>query len=276
MNLQITHQSNYSYSGAVLPGLHYLHFYPQVRSYLKLLNFSIDVHPKPDALTARMDPENNLYHQCWFSNPTERIEIRTQISLVSSSFNPFDFLVDTHGPQGTSAYIRQSNEFLAPYLKETSGNRALMGFALKKKDENPLEFIVRLTETIANGWKHHQRMEHDILDPVTCFERRSGSCRDLARMLMAMLRIAGMPARFVSGYSYVEGMEEGHELHAWVEVYLAGAGWIGADPSLGLLTTERYIPVATSFDPLRTMPVQGFYHGDATSRLETSVTISAN
>jgi transglutaminase-like putative cysteine protease len=273
MNLRISHVSSYVYSDSVLPGLHYLHFYPQVRSYLKLLDFSIEVRPKPDALTARMDVENNLYHQCWFTLPTDKIDIHSEIRVEVSEFNPFNFLVDTHGPQGTTDYVQQSRSFLQPYLKELTINQEMKAFASRKSNEAPLDFIVRLTEAVASEWDHQQRMEQNILAPDVCFANRSGSCRDLARMFMAFLRISGIPARFVSGYNFAGDMDEGHELHAWVETYLGGAGWIGTDPSLGLLTTANYIPVATSFDPQRTMPVQGFYHGEASSKLETSVEI---
>ena len=88
-----------------------------------------------------------------------------------------------------------------------------------------------------------------------------------------MLRELGLAARFVSGYAFNPDLEEGHELHGWLEVFLPGAGWIGLDPSLGLLTDHHHIPLASHPDPLRTMPVQGIFSGQATSQLETRVDI---
>ena len=274
MILHISHETRYSYSGDVMPGIHYLHFHPQLRSYIKLLDFNLQVLPAPDALTARTDPENNLYHQCWFSAPTRSMEIHADIRVETKTFNPFEFLIDTHGPQGTEQYRRNSEEYLKPFLAEADVSEELKAFTDQFSQENALDYFVKLTEAIAAEWDHHERMEQNILDVSTCFSRRAGSCRDLARMMMAMLRCSGLPSRFVSGYSYgAEDVEAGHELHAWVEAFIAGAGWVGTDPSLGLLTTERYIPVAASFDPQRTMPVQGFYHGSATSLMETRVSI---
>ncbi len=118
-------------------------------------------------------------------------------------------------------------------------------------------------------------MEENILSLETCFSERRGSCRDLSWMLMNMLRFKGFATRFVSGYSYVPGMKDGHELHAWVEVLLPGAGWLAMDPTLGLLVTEYHIPLATSFDPTRTLPVQGSYHGKAKSTMNTEVEITS-
>jgi hypothetical protein len=188
-------------------------------------------------------------------------------------FNPFNFIVDTHGPQSTSEYQRNSASFLEIYRKEDLATESITAFARQFIKDDLIEFFASLNLAISDAWNHHERFEMNIMSPEECFQKRAGSCRDLARMLMAMLRSLGYPARFVSGYCYAPGEEEGHELHAWVEVYIPGAGWLGLDPSLGLLTTEKYIPVAASFEPSRTMPVQGFYHGSATSDLRTTVVI---
>jgi transglutaminase-like putative cysteine protease len=90
-------------------------------------------------------------------------------------------------------------------------------------------------------------------------------------MEMDMLREIGLATRFVSGYAFNPELEDGHELHAWLEVFLPGAGWVGVDPSLGLFTDHSYIPLASHPDPKRTLPVQGSYIGSATSQLVTSV-----
>ncbi len=272
MDLYIRHQTDYSYSKAVFPGVHYLNFHPQIRSYLQTRAFNVEIDPQPDSLTARLDPENNLYHQLWFSGKTSLLSIQVDLQVEITPFNPFNFIVDTHGPQNTSEYQKNSESFLQIYRAEDMATSEITDFANQFYHEDLIQFFTSLNLAISESWNHHERFEMNILSPQICFETRAGSCRDLARMLMAMLRSLGFPARFVSGYCYAPG-EEGHELHAWVEVYIPGAGWLGLDPSLGLLTTEKYIPVAASFEPSRTMPVQGFYHGDATSDLKTTVLI---
>jgi len=106
-----------------------------------------------------------------------------------------------------------------------------------------------------------------------CFQEKHGSCRDLSWFMMNCLRFLGIPARFVSGYSFNPEIGQDHELHSWVECWLPGAGWLGVDPSLGLMTDHHYIPMACSFDPTKTLPVQGIYAGSATSNMSYEVVI---
>ena len=136
-----------------------------------------------------------------------------------------------------------------------------------------INFLTSLLDKVAAKWGHEVRYEENILDPEDCFDRKNGSCRDLTWMLMHMLGHYHLPTRFVSGYAYNPELGEGHELHAWLEVHLPGAGWIGLDPSAGLFTTASYIPVSTSYHPKNTMPVVGSYRGEKRARLETSVSI---
>jgi transglutaminase-like putative cysteine protease len=121
---------------------------------------------------------------------------------------------------------------------------------------------------------HIIREEEDLWAADNTFRFQKGSCRDLAWMQMNMLGSLGLASRFVSGYAFNPEVASGHELHAWLQTYLPGAGWIGLDPSLGLLTNQLYVPLAYHPDPIQTLPVQGSYGGGAKSKLETDVIIS--
>ena len=90
---------------------------------------------------------------------------------------------------------------------------------------------------------------------------------------MNLLGVLGLASRFVSGYAFNPELEGGHELHAWLEVFLPGAGWVGMDPSLGLLTGHSYVPLAFHPSPQKTLPVQGKYGGKSSSRLYTEVRV---
>jgi transglutaminase-like putative cysteine protease len=92
-------------------------------------------------------------------------------------------------------------------------------------------------------------------------------------MEMDILREIGLATRFVSGYAFNPDLEDGHELHAWLEVFLPGAGWVGVDPSLGLFTDHTYIPLTSHPDPKRTLPVQGTFSGTSDSKLLTRVDV---
>ena len=110
-------------------------------------------------------------------------------------------------------------------------------------------------------------------EPVTTFNLKKGSCRDLAWFEIQLLRHVGIASRFVSGYYYIPMEKPKFELHAWLEVYIPGAGWIGFDPSHGIVTGNNHIPIASSSDFENTMPVTGSIRGDAGSELKTHIDI---
>lgn len=271
MRLRIEHTTSYLYSGPVFPEPHHLYFYPDRRPHLRLLDFALEVSPRPAGLALRVDIENNAYHQCWFDGMINSINITTNLEMETTPFNFLDFLVEMKPKTEHQAAMQL-------YLNATvslSANVRSWIFKLKEvSDENPIIFLSLLCAEIKKGWTHAISYESELHDPSACFSAKAGSCRDLSWMMIEMLRDQKIPARFVSGYCHNPELEEGHELHAWVEAWVAGAGWMGLDPSSGLFTTEDYIPVAASYHPANTLPVQGTYRGKATSKLETSVKIS--
>lgn len=278
MVVDIRHVTRYSYSQDVFPGTHYLYFHPMNRPYLRLVKFDIEADPAPAGLAGRLDRENNVYYQLWYLENISSLNISVNMQVELSPFNPFDFLLDPppdiHEP---FQYQHVPDAMLQPYLETTSLSQEMEGYiemAIDGASGDVLQFFQDLNRVIAQEWDHTIRFEENILTPVECFRRRAGSCRDLSWMLIHMMRSRGIASRFISGYSYVPGMEEGHELHAWVEVLLPGAGWLAMDPTLGLLVTERHIPLAASYDPSHTLPVQGSYHGSATSEMNTEVVIT--
>lgn len=268
MKLQIAHQSIYSYESLVFLEPQHLYFRPQHRSYLKLLDFELKTDPEPKLLSERLDTENNSFHQAWFSETIDRVEINASMTLETTQFNPFDFLEEM---QDKTEHTTSRNPFL---VKETIGRELIQWInKIYHSDEQMIPFLSSLSSEIKNNWSHEARYETHLISPDQCFGAKKGSCRDLSWMMIQALRYLNIPARFVSGYSFNPDLGAGHELHAWVEAFVNGAGWVGLDPSSGLLATEYYIPVATSYHPFNTLPVQGVYRGDAKSKLETSVQI---
>ncbi|QSE96647.1 transglutaminase family protein [Fulvivirga lutea] len=266
MKLKIKHTTSYLYQDKVFPEPHHLYFYPQNRSYLTVLDHTIEIAPKPDGRAIRLDVENNSYEQCWFNNLTDQLTVNVLMTLEVSELNQFNFLVEekskTNHTSAIKLYLEHQlllNEELVSWLEDVENN-------------NPVQFVGALCHKIHKKWDHTTSYSPDLLDPNSCFNSDAASCRDLAWMMIQMLRHKGYPARFVSGYSYNPEIT-GHELHAWVEVWVAGAGWIGIDPSSGLFITELYIPLATSYHPVNTLPVQGSFRGNGTSELQTKVDI---
>ena len=142
-----------------------------------------------------------------------------------------------------------------------------------KGESSTMGFISALLNHIYKNWDHEVRNHPDVWAPDFCFEQKRGSCRDLAWMVINMVRSVGLAARFVSGYAY-NNDDTAHELHAWVEVFMPGGGWLGIDPSLGLFADENFIPVAVGAEPRHTMPVTGSFRGNAKAELSTMVEIT--
>jgi transglutaminase-like putative cysteine protease len=272
MHLLISHQSVYNYSEPVFLEPQYLSFHPQDRPYLSTRKFMMKILPEPKGQHAVLDLENNHRHQCWFSETVDQLKVEVQMEVESSEFNPFSFFID----QGL-ATDQRLNDF--PYLKlhqPLTGKMTELIEDFKGKIlEDPLGPINYLLQYIRENYDHEARYEEHIHSPSECFELKNASCRDLSWMLIHMLRWLGLPSRFVSGYAFNPELGEGHELHAWVECLVPGAGWLGLDPSAGVYTDNKYIPVSCSYEPRYAMPINGYFRGKASSNLTTKVDIQS-
>jgi hypothetical protein len=269
--IQVLHETSYVYSDPVFIEPQHFYFHPAFRDHIKVLEFSLKVDPNPEGMVGRLDAESNYYYQCWFNNLISSMNVELKMKVEVTNFNPFDFLIESD---------ESANPVLAPYLDEenihTGGMESWFSSLVGDLSANDkLGIISELNSVIHDNWDHQARIEHGLLSPQVCFEKKSGSCRDLAWMMIHFCRSIGIPSRFVSGYAYNPELVIGHELHAWVECYLPGGGWVGVDPSAGLFVNDHYIPICTSFHPKNTLPIQGGYRGNATSSLEFSVDILA-
>lgn len=281
MLIQVRHHTDYQYTDAVQLGVHKIYLQPQHRPYFRVEHQKMEILPHPDGQNFRQDLAGNWYVQSWFTGSTRSFEISTEWIFKLKVFNPFGFILDKsfedmgwNDPFFQFSY-EEKTAFLIPFLKETE-EFLFLDFLreIKKNSGGLVDFLVNLTREIHQNWSHQVREEETILEPQVTFNQRIGSCRDLALMQMQMLREIGLATRFVSGYAFNPELEEGHELHGWVEVFLPGAGWVGLDPSLGLLTDHHHIPLATHPIPKRTLPVQGTFAGQASATLRTRVDIN--
>ncbi|WP_375583715.1 transglutaminase N-terminal domain-containing protein [Cyclobacterium xiamenense] len=269
MRLKIQHDTHYHYHQLVGLNPHRIFLRPLQRNYLEIYDFRLHIQPEPAGINERYSLEGNPFFQVWFSKETESLHIRTSFESVHTPFNPFLFLVDQWfidrlDPESETPFSYQEAEapVLQAYLGH-SGSSLLKKYGLSKlTSRDPIGFLTGLNASIHADWQHILREEENLWEADYTFAAGKGSCRDLSWMLIEMLRHLGLAARFVSGYAFNPELEEGHELHAWVETYLPGAGWVGLDPSLGLMTDEHYIPLACSFLPQNTLPVHGSFGGD--------------
>ncbi len=279
MRLKIRHFTRYNYPKKIFLEPHYLHFKPLTRPYYHLEDFVLKVHPHYSGISERIGLEDNHIFQAWFNELTDHLEIDVSIvvTIDSEAYKPLGFIMDPHQILGNQnfSYSDDTRDYIKPFLacNESDDLSAFFSQIIKENDGEVIPCLSGLVEKIYKLWEHKIVEDENMPEPISCFSDRKGSCRDLAWMMIAMLRMAGLASRYVSGYAYNEELETGHELHAWVETYLPGAGWVGLDPSSGLFTHYLYIPVATSYHPSNTMPVIGNYRGNVKSKMETSVSI---
>lgn len=267
MILTIHHTTEYAYEDQVFLNPHHFYFRPVSRDHFVIKSFILELNPYA-ALSQRLDGENNIFHQAWFTTPTDSLKIQAKIEIELTEVNPFNFLIEEEqNPNPMLEFYKGNQQTFKAVDSWVQNQDSVSGGDL-------LTFLTYLNKEIFQNWLHKSRYSNDLLSPEVCFENKEGACRDLANMMMYMLRSQGIPSRFVSGYSFNPFQEEGQELHAWVEAYVPGAGWVGLDPSAGLITNHYYIPVTSSYLPSRTLPVQGTYLGKPQNTMETEVRIS--
>jgi len=279
MQLRINHLTQYDYSSVISLGLHRLYLLPQFRTYLSVSFQRLSISPQPAGLGDRIDLTGNSFKQAWFNEETDFLNIQSELLIEMKKFNPFGFIIDpdflkesVDSGKPVFSYPSENQDLIRPFVRLTEFASAEHILNSTWKESSGItDWLARLTNLIYQNWNHVIRHEENIWDPGFTFSNKGGSCRDLAWMQMMILRQAGLATRFVSGYAFNPNLDDGHELHAWLEVYLPGAGWIGMDPSLGLLTDHHYIPLATHPEPRKTLPVQGTFGGIAEANLKTQV-----
>ncbi|WP_215224128.1 transglutaminase family protein [Echinicola shivajiensis] len=278
--LNIHHLTQYRYDQEIILNPQKILLTPAMRSYYKVLSYESHINPSPLGINHRMDMEGNLCQHIWFDKPTQLFEIDIKTELKILPVNPFDFILD-NGFEGINEngelnfnYSIKEMDFLAPYLKHPQSDLLFNKTKnIKAQATGIVSFLVEITAEIHRSCQHIIRHESGVWSPEKTLAEKKGSCRDLSWLLINMLRSIGLASRFVSGYAYNPELEENHELHAWVEVFCPGAGWIGLDPSLGLLTDAYHIPLAISYIPELTLPISGSYGGQTKSHLKSYVAI---
>lgn len=276
MTLEIHHQTRYTYENDVFLNPQILNLVPQCRKYLHIKQQTILIDPEPKGINTLLGLENTQYYQIWFQTNTKYLNITTSLIAEIYKFNPLNFIYSSElqmSPEGFHLGS-QADEFIRLYSKHQN-NSILTSTALHfyKNSFDVISFLTGINEYVHQNWMHILRIEPGFQNPITTFQEKKGSCRDLACMLLEMVRSVGLAAKYVSGYAYNPELSEDHNLHAWIDIYLPGAGWIGIDPSLGLFCDHHYIPLSSSYKPEDTLPVIGSYAGNAASQLFTHVAI---
>ena len=249
----------------------------------QLHQFSLAVQPEPQGRSDFVDLDGNNLIKLWFDQPTEELSIQILAKVETSCTNPFNYLLEPWAISLPFDYPSSLLRQLEPYLKSSGfvsdgAASALAQDILVATQGNTLDFLFTLNQRIYQECEYVTRESGAAFPPGITWRNKQGSCRDYTVLFMEVCRAMGIAARFVSGYQEGDPEQQSRDLHAWVEVYLPGAGWRGYDPTLGLIVSDRHIPLAASAIPAYAAPVEGSVIAvntgqNISSRMEAQISI---
>ncbi|MFZ9424881.1 MAG: transglutaminase family protein, partial [Limnohabitans sp.] len=293
------HVTQYRYDRPVQLGPQVIRLRPAPHTRGQVISYSLRVEPA-HFINWQQDPFSNYQARLVFPAKTREFKVTVDLVVEMAVYNPFDFFLEPgaeHYPFTMSAQLREE---LAPYLLVTPQGERFKDYlnsrVLKTSQQTlrTIDFLVQLNQQVQRDIRYLIRLEPGVQTPQETLTLRSGSCRDSAWLLVQLLRHCGLAARFVSGYLIqlvpdVKSLDgpagtevDFTDLHAWCEVYLPGAGWVGLDPTSGLLAGEGHIPLACTPMPASAAPIEGlvdeaeveFHHEMHVSRLVESARVT--
>jgi uncharacterized protein (DUF2126 family)/transglutaminase-like putative cysteine protease len=271
INVALTHKTHYRYDRRVSLGPQIVRLRPAPHCRTSILSYSLKVRPEKHFINWQQDPQNNYLARFVFPEPATEFFVEVDLVAEMGIFNPFDFFLDPTAEQYPFSYDAVLSRELRPYLETEPAGPKLLAFLARMPltGKRTIDFLVALNQRVKDELGYVIRMEAGVQTCEETLGLHSGSCRDSAWLLVEVMRHLGLASRFVSGYliqlqADVKPLEgpsgptaDFTDLHAWAEVYLPGAGWIGFDPTSGLLAGEGHIPLACTPDAGSAAPVTG-------------------
>jgi len=287
LKVAIKHKTKYIYDRSINLSPHIFRLRPAPHSRTPIEAYSIKIKPENHFFNWQQDPFGNYLARIVFPDKTTELSVDVEIIADLKTINPFDFFVEEAVEEFPFTYSEELKKELLPYLEKVESGPLLKDW-LAKIDMTPkrsIDFLIGLNSDLYNHLNYTLRMDPGVQTCEETLDSKLGSCRDYAWLLVQTLRHLGLASRFVSGYLVQlksdeksldgpSGPEEDFtDLHAWAEVYLPGAGWIGLDATSGLLAGEGHIPLACTPSYESAAPVSGFSDfAETTFEFENSVT----
>ncbi|HTB67962.1 MAG TPA: transglutaminase family protein [Steroidobacteraceae bacterium] len=271
IHIALNHVTHYRYDRPVALGAQVIRLRPAPHCRTRILSYSLTVTPAEHFVNWQQDPQANYLARLTFPNRARELRIEVDLVAEMAVLNPFDFFLEPYAQRIPFAYEAAEKRDLAPYLTCLPLTPRLQEYlaGIPRTEVASIDFLVQLNQSLSRDIRYLIRMEPGVQTPEETLAKGSGSCRDSSWLLVQLLRHLGLAARFASGYliqlvADVKSLDgpsgtdhDFTDLHAWCEVYLPGAGWIGLDPTSGLLAGEGHLPLACTPEPSSAAPVWG-------------------
>ena len=277
IRVALHHRTEYRYDSSASFGAHIVRLRPAPHCRTPVLSYSLNVEPSDHFINWQQDPYGNFLGRMLFNKPSEYLKFEVDLTAEMTVINPFDFFLEETAEEFPFTYNPATLKDLMPFLHVAPElEDSLLSQFLRQVDRTPrrtIDFLVDLNQLVHNRVEYLIRMEPGVQTCEETLTKGSGSCRDSAWLLVNMLRNLGLAARFASGYLIqlkpdVKSLDgpsgtevDFTDLHAWTEVFLPGAGWVGLDPTSGLLTGEGHLPLACTPEPISAAPITGTTSG---------------
>ncbi|MBX3658003.1 MAG: transglutaminase family protein [Ramlibacter sp.] len=267
----LNHVTHYRYDRPVNLGPQVIRLRPAPHCRSNVISYSLRIEPEGHFINWQQDPFANYQARVVFPEKVTEFKVTVDLVVEMSVYNPFDFFLEPAAENFPFRYNKALAAELAPYLVAEPVTPLVQAYLdrIDLTERRTIDFLVALNQQVAQDIQYLIRMEPGVQTPEETLTKASGSCRDSGWLLVQLLRHCGLAARFVSGYLIqltpdVKALDgpsgttvDFTDLHAWCEVYLPGAGWIGLDATSGLLAGEGHIPLACTPQPSSAAPIEG-------------------
>ena len=286
------HVTHYRYDRPVALGPQVVRLRPAPHCRSKIISYSLQIEPAGHFINWQQDPFANYQARLVFPEKTTEFKVAVDLVMDMAVYNPFDFFLEPYAEKFPFAYDALLKQELAPYLAADPLTDLLKAYLARidRTEKRSVDFLISVNQMLHTDIRYLIRMEPGVQTPEETITLASGSCRDSAWLLVQLLRLSGLAARFVSGYLIqlapdVKALDgpsgtevDFTDLHAWCEVYLPGAGWVGLDATSGLFAGEGHIPLACTPQPSGAAPIEGgvddaeveFHHEMTVTRIHES------
>lgn len=275
IKVAIRHFTSYQYEHPIELSPQVIRLRPAPHSRTPIKAYSLNIEPKEHFINWQQDPFGNYLARVVFPEKVNHFVVDVEVIADMVVINPFDFFIEDYAEHYPFAYDDQTHKQLTPYLEIKESGELLQQCVQRARqyitpEMTTVDLMVAINQMLNQEIKYQIRMEPGVQTCEETLGRACGSCRDSAWLLAQILRHLGLATRFASGYLVQltadqkaldgpSGPEEDFtDLHAWTEVYLPGAGWVGLDPTSGLFASEGHIPLACTPDPQSAAPISGF------------------